>query len=76
MCQVDIVSWRIGLRKIELTKLLRSATNLTLSPAKKKVDDVLSGETVRINFDDKAAAANFCKKASELGAVVSLKKCS
>jgi hypothetical protein len=74
MCEVQLTGWRVGLRKVALTLLIRNRTELGLSPAKKRVDQLLDGERVSLSFADKATAMAFYHEATDLGAVCQVDK--
>lgn len=52
MTRLVLHGWRPGLRKIAVTKLLREAEDLGLSPAKNKVDRLLAGHEVAVDVPD------------------------
>jgi ribosomal protein L7/L12 len=69
MVYVVLNSWRPGLRKIPLNKLLRARTGMGLAEAKRAVDDLLTGNPVEIRMPDRASAEALLAEAMSLGAV-------
>ena len=48
--KVKLVGWKLGLRKISLTKLQMEYLGLSLKEAKTNTDKLLNNETVEINI--------------------------
>ena len=69
MITVTVTGWRQGLLKISLTQLIREYSGRGLATAKHEVDALLEGTPFSIQFDDPTIAAEFARKAEELGAI-------
>lgn len=74
MTIIEIVGWKEGLEKVNLTKLQMELLDLTLPRAKKNVDDLLNGNIVEIEVKNTESADLFLEKAFEMGAVCRIKK--
>ncbi len=68
---VYLTGWRVGLRKVSLTKLLCEYTGCGLTQAKALVDSLLKGESFIVHLSD-TAADTFFRKAMDLGAICHL----
>ena len=55
MPYVVITGWRIGLRKINVTRILQARAGLGLAAAKALTDRVLDGETVVVPLPSKSS---------------------
>jgi len=71
-CIVVLAGWNVGLRTIDLMKLVRERTSLNLAEAKAAVERVVDGEQVPLTFATAAEAQRFLEDAAELGAIVHL----
>lgn len=69
MTEVSLIGWRIGLKKIPLDLLIKDRASLSLSQAKRSVDELLDGKTVVLSFDNPEDAVRFSEDASALGAI-------
>lgn len=67
---VIVAGWKIGLRTIDLMKLIRERTPLNLAEAKVAVERVVDGELVRLVFASSEEAQRFLEEAAEMGAIV------
>jgi hypothetical protein len=73
MKSVQVIGWQRGFQPISFVKLLRCSgvRALSLAEAKDLVDQVLTGDPIRIYFDGNEQAEDFVRHALELGAVTS-----
>jgi len=67
---VVLAGWNVGLRTIDLMKLVRERTSLNLAEAKAAVERVVDGARVALAFATAEEAQRFLENAAELGAVV------
>jgi ribosomal protein L7/L12 len=70
MERVVLKDWSRGLRKVSLTKLLRSRGELSLGEAKNCTDRLLRGEEVAVEVSSSEEARQLADEASHLGVVV------
>lgn len=70
--QVRIVSWKEGLKKISLSKLIRQYSNSSLGEAHNKVETLLQGNTVVIKVANRKEGERFIREAYDLGAICEL----
>jgi hypothetical protein len=70
MGRVLLTGWMPGLRKVALTKLIQSRTNVSLKAAMAYTERVLAGDTVVIELPTVADARAFALEAQNLGVVV------
>jgi len=68
MTTVTITGWREGLNKVQLNHLLRQHAGFGLGEAKRAVDELLAGETLRYEFPDDESASTFHQSADAIGA--------
>lgn len=68
MAKVILESWRVGLKKIPLTKLQHEMLGKSLKESKSNVDRLLDNEEVIIEIDDLDLAQNFMEEAEKIGA--------
>ena len=68
MTKVLLNGWVKGLKKIPLDLLIKERAALRLSVAKNKVDRLLAGEVVILDFPDAEEAQRFLEEAIALGA--------
>jgi hypothetical protein len=59
----------VGLKKITLNHILRQHCNMTLSQAKKSVDDLLAGRELHLTIGSDEAAALLRRKIEEIGGI-------
>ncbi len=71
MTTVTITGWREGLNKVQLNHLLRHHAGCGLAEAKRAVDELLVGETLRYEFPDGESASTFRQSADAIGAICS-----
>ena len=57
-----------GLPKLELAKLIHAAGTSSISEAKRRADEIVSGKPVTVTFDSETRAKEFCQAAERLGA--------
>lgn len=69
MSFVRLTSWRPGLNKVALTRLLQSECGLSLADAKAATDRLLDGRAVTVEAADEAAANELIRSFDALGAV-------
>ena len=62
------MSWSIGLKKVDLTKLIREAAGLPLDQAHDIVNRLLAGNVVEIAVPTADGARRFAREAQTLGA--------
>jgi ribosomal protein L7/L12 len=67
---VVLAGWNVGLRTIDLMKLVRERTAMNLAEAKRAVERLVDGEQVAISFLTADEAERFLEDAAETGAVV------
>jgi hypothetical protein len=65
-----ITGWRTGLKKIQMTKLLKGYAPLSLAEAKSVTDRVLSGEAVTLTLRDSATARELAHELELIGAII------
>jgi hypothetical protein len=65
-----ITGWRTGLKKIQMTKLLRTYVPSSLAEAKSVTDRVLSGEAVTLTLRDNATARELAHELELIGAII------
>jgi len=66
---VVLETWKPGILKVSLTKLIRAAAGMTLAEAKRCTDEVLVGKPVTLTFPSTEQADRFCADAQDLGVV-------
>ena len=66
--QILLDGWEPGIRKISLNHLLQEEGGMSLSEAKKVVDNLLSGQDVQIEIASDSQARHFLQEARKLGA--------
>lgn len=71
MTTVTITGWREGLNKVQLNHLIRQHTACGLEEAKRAIDQLLAGESLRYDFIESESASTFCQSADAIGAVCS-----
>jgi ribosomal protein L7/L12 len=69
MAQILLKSWKPGLLKISLVKLLQKEAGLSLTSAKQVVDRLLKGESVTVNIASTDRAKLLAAEIAALGAV-------
>ena len=69
---ITISDWRSGFEKVRFNHLLREHAGYGLGEAKRTVDCVLAHEAVTIELGDERSAEEFCRLATEIGAVCHL----
>lgn len=69
MTTVTITGWREGLNKVQMNHLLRQHAGCGLGEAKRAVDELLAGETLRYEFPDVESASIFRRSADAIGAI-------
>jgi hypothetical protein len=74
VAKVIFKGWRIGMRKISFTLLLRHSAGLTLKQAQAIKIKVLDNEEVAIDIDDVAVAESLVIEADKLGVIAELIK--
>lgn len=62
-------SWRIGLQSVSLIDLIRQYSTGSLIQAKIKVDQLLDGKMVSLDFASEKLMAEFKIKAERLGVI-------
>ncbi len=67
---VVMEGWREGLRKVALANLIIETCGMSSSEAKKKVNGLLEGEQVSLDFADQKNAHKFIALARDLGAII------
>ena len=73
MPKVLLVGWRPGLKVIQLVKLIRSRTGLSLREAKISVDLLTRGDVITLNLDSLEDAQSLSYEATELGAITEVR---
>lgn len=76
MKEIILTSWKPGLNKVALSKLLRDDAGLSLGEAKQAVDALLDDESVVIAIESDECADSVLKKAIEFGALGTYKTCN
>lgn len=71
MAALNITGWRPGFKKVKHTKVIQSATGLSLSAAKAITDDVLAGHPRTVTVGSQAEADALALELDALGATVS-----
>lgn len=69
--RVKITGWESGFNKVEMSRLIRSSTELGLADSKQSVDSILEGNSVILVLNCKSDVEIFLKTARGLGAVCS-----
>jgi hypothetical protein len=67
---VWLTGWTAECRKVSLVLLLRDSCGFDLKDAKKCLDDLLGGSSVKLSFGDAAVGRRFVDAATDLGAIV------
>ena len=66
---VVLAGWNVGLRTIDLIKLVRGCTPLSLAEAKSAVERLVDGEQMALTFRTTEEAQRFVEDAVEAGAI-------
>ena len=74
MNELTFYGYKVGFNKVALTRLLRERADLSLSEAKCIIDEVLENKTVHLNIASEENAEHILSNATQLGALVELKK--
>ena len=74
MPRVVIRSWTPGLRKVSLVHLLQENAGLSLTAAKKKVDDLLLGEIITIEVESESQALRLRSEIRSLGGICEVRE--
>ena len=69
MPRILLRSWVPGLRKISLVDLLQEKAGLSLTAAKKSVDDLVLGNAVTIQMENDNEAARLADEIKSLGGI-------
>jgi hypothetical protein len=67
--KVILTAWKKGLLKISLAQLIKESSGCSLKPAKERVDMLLRGDKVTMEFESEDAARRFLAEAEKIGAV-------
>ena len=67
MPRVRFLTWSPGLKKVQLTKLIRESVLLPLDEAHGAVNRLLAGEQVEFQIDAEEDALRFADQADRLG---------
>jgi hypothetical protein len=70
MPKLEIVGWRIGLKKISMTQILPIEIFPSLVEAKACTDNVLAGKEFEFNIEDEEKVRRVAKDLEDIGAVV------
>lgn len=70
MTTIRLTGWTKGLRTVSLVQAVNEYATGSLATAKRAVDELLDGREVTPTIPDEARREEFCRVASELGAVV------
>jgi hypothetical protein len=68
MTTIRLTGWRVGLRKVSLTKLLQEKARLPLVRAKHLVDEILEGRPVTVDLPECENPRDVSNAIRELGA--------
>ena len=74
MPTIILKSWKPGLLKISLTKLLQEQAGLSLTASKQSVDRLLAGETISIDVATDAQAVQLAEAMTRVGAVCEIEE--
>lgn len=74
MVKVLFKSWKIGLKKVSLTKYIQKELDLSLNKAKELTDALLDDKSFIIQLKNIEQAKDFVKKATDLGTVCEIIK--
>ena len=66
---VRITGYSRKFMAISFVKLVRQATGEGLAPAKNRLDRLLTGETIELEFQDTEAAQAFVHSLAEIGGI-------
>jgi hypothetical protein len=69
MNSLTMVSWQKGIQTVSLIELVRQSSTGSLIQAKTKVESLLSGQHVALEFQSEQLMVEFEKKAQMLGVV-------
>ena len=72
MPKLKIVGWKIGLKKISMTQILRIEISPTLAEAKMCTDEVLAGKKFEFNIEDEEKVRRAAKDLEETGAIIEI----
>ncbi len=64
--------WEEGFDKVGFNVLLREYAGLSLGEAKRTVDEILDGKPVSVEIEGESSAAEFLRRARDLGAIADL----
>jgi len=69
MTTLEITGWKKGMDTVSLIKAVQRYSTRSLSKAKTLVEDVLSGDSIVLEFADEETRELFRREASKLGAI-------
>lgn len=69
MLEVTFAAWQPGLNAVQLIRLMRDFTPLSLSEAKEAVEALLSGNHVSVYVDSVSAKEELIERARIMGAL-------
>ena len=69
MYTLTIIGWKLGLKKISLTKTVRHHTGYGLAKSKRCTDDILNDEVVKFTHLNHEQAQTFLRDITEVGAI-------
>ena len=70
MTFLDLTGWRPGLNTVALIEAIKLCRSRSLASAKRDVERLLDGETIRLEFDTEEEKEAFRMKAEGLGVIV------
>jgi hypothetical protein len=74
MSSVTFHGWKIGMKKVALTKMLMHTANLTVIAAKQMTDDLLDGKQVILKTETIEKANWIAIEATDLGVICTMSK--
>jgi len=73
MSTVTLKGWKPGMKKVELTKVVRKHTGYGLAEGKRCTDDVLEGKEVVLSGLDSNVARELLNEVCEIGVIAEIK---
>jgi ribosomal protein L7/L12 len=67
MAKVILESWRVGLRKVSLSKLQYEMLDIGLQESKSNVDSLLDNKEIILEIEDVDLAKKFLEEADKIG---------